>query len=95
MACGAELGHTGKRVRWGDGEDAQMRARFCRTGMVFVPSRDGSRHLPDEYTERDYLVAGADVLLGGMLALDAMDLSTTGAPDGSGGASTDGAKSAP
>jgi len=84
-----------KRLPSGAGHDAQMMARLCPTGMVFVPSRDGISHNPAEYTEPDDLVAGADVLLGSMLALDAMDLSTTGAPGGSGGASTDGAKGAP
>ena len=94
-AVAAELGHSVKRLPSGAGHDAQMMARLCPTGMVFVPSRDGISHNPAEYTEPHDLVAGADVLLGSMLALDAMDLSTTGAPDGSGGASTDGAKSAP
>ncbi|MEE2631865.1 MAG: M20/M25/M40 family metallo-hydrolase, partial [Actinomycetota bacterium] len=94
-AVAAELGHSVKRLPSGAGHDAQMMARLCPTGMVFVPSRDGISHNPAEYTEPDDLVAGADVLLGSMLALDVMDLSTTGAPDGSGGASTDGAAGAP
>jgi N-carbamoyl-L-amino-acid hydrolase len=47
--------------------------------MVFVPSRDGISHNPAEHTDADDLVAGADVLLQVMLALDRADLGE-GAP---------------
>ena len=90
-AVAAELGHSVKRLPSGAGHDAQMMARLCPTGMVFVPSRDGISHNPAEYTEPDDLVAGADVLLGSMLALDAMDLSMNSAPQGRDVASTDAA----
>ncbi len=33
------------------------------TGMIFVPSRDGISHAPDEYTNLDDIAAGAEVLL--------------------------------
>ena len=85
------LGHSVSRMPSGAGHDAQMLARVCPTGMVFVPSRDGISHNPAEYTEPDDLVAGADVLLGSMLALDAMDLSMNSAPQGRDVASTDAA----
>ena len=91
LAVAAELGHSVKRLPSGAGHDAQMMARLCPTGMVFVPSRDGISHNPAEYTEPDDLVAGADVLLGSMLALDAMDLSMNSAPQGRDVASTDAA----
>ena len=91
-AVAAELGHSVKRLPSGAGHDAQMMARLCPTGMVFVPSRDGISHNPAEYTEPDDLVAGADVLLGSMLALDAMDLSMNSAPQGRDVASTDAAE---
>ena len=90
-AVAAGLGHSVKRLPSGAGHDAQMMARLCPTGMVFVPSRDGISHNPAEYTEPDDLVAGADVLLGSMLALDAMDLSMNSAPQGRDVASTDAA----
>jgi N-carbamoyl-L-amino-acid hydrolase len=54
----------------GAGHDAQMLARVCPTGMVFVPSHDGISHNPAEHTDAADLVAGADVLLQTMLALD-------------------------
>ena len=71
MAATAErLGHTVNRMPSGAGHDAQMLARVCPTGMVFVPSRDGISHNPAEHTDADDLMAGADVLLQVMLAVD-------------------------
>jgi N-carbamoyl-L-amino-acid hydrolase len=64
------LGHSVSRMPSGAGHDAQMLARVCPTGMVFVPSRDGISHNPAEHTDPADLVAGADVLLQTMLSLD-------------------------
>lgn len=56
-------GRSVHRMPSGAGHDAQMLARLCPTGMVFVPSERGISHNPDEYTEPADLAAGADVLL--------------------------------
>ena len=53
----------------GAGHDAQMLARVCPTGMVFVPSHDGISHNPAEHTDPADLAAGADVLLHVLLDL--------------------------
>jgi N-carbamoyl-L-amino-acid hydrolase len=58
-----ELGHSVQRMPSGAGHDAQMLARVCPSGMVFVPSRDGISHNPAEHTDPADLAAGADVLL--------------------------------
>jgi N-carbamoyl-L-amino-acid hydrolase len=50
------------RLPSGAGHDAQMLARRCPAGMVFVPSRGGVSHNPAELTEPDHLVAGCQVL---------------------------------
>ena len=55
-------GHTVMRLPSGAGHDAQMIARLCPTGMVFVPSRAGVSHNPAEFTEPDDLAAGCQVL---------------------------------
>ena len=55
----------------GAGHDAQMLARVCPTGMIFVPSVDGLSHNPAEYTSPADLKAGANVLLQVMLELAA------------------------
>jgi N-carbamoyl-L-amino-acid hydrolase len=57
-----KLGHSVMRLPSGAGHDAQMLARACPTGMVFVPSRGGISHNPAEHTEPEHLAAGAQVL---------------------------------
>jgi N-carbamoyl-L-amino-acid hydrolase len=56
----------------GAGHDAQVMARVTTTGMVFVPSRDGISHHPDEHSSLDDCINGCNVLLGA-----AVDLATT------------------
>ena len=53
----------------GAGHDAQMLARVCPAGMVFVPSVAGISHNPAEHTDPDDLEAGANVLLHVVLRL--------------------------
>lgn len=53
----------------GAGHDAQMFARICPSGMIFVPSINGISHNPAEDTASDDLEAGANVLLHTMLEL--------------------------
>ena len=77
-ATAERLGHSVARMPSGAGHDAQMLARVCPTGMVFVPSRDGISHNPAEHTDPADLVAGADVLLQVLLPLDACDLDGEG-----------------
>ena len=52
----------------GAGHDAQMLARICPAGMIFVPSRNGISHNVAEYTAPEHLAAGlavlGDVLIG-------------------------------
>ena len=53
----------------GAGHDAQMLARVCPAGMVFVPSARGISHNPAEHTDDADLEAGANVLLQCLLEL--------------------------
>jgi N-carbamoyl-L-amino-acid hydrolase len=57
------------RLPSGAGHDAQMLARICPSGMVFVPSARGISHNPAEHTDDSDLEAGANVLLHVMLRL--------------------------
>ena len=57
------------RLPSGAGHDAQMLARVCPTGMIFVPSRHGISHNPAEHTDAEDLAAGANVLLHTLLHL--------------------------
>lgn len=58
-----ERGHKVKRLPSGAGHDAQMLARVCPAGMIFVPSVGGVSHNVTEYTKPDDIGAGADILL--------------------------------
>ena len=67
----ARLGHSHRRMTSGAGHDAQMLARICPAGMIFVPSVRGISHNPAEHTEPAHLEAGANVLLQVLLELAA------------------------
>jgi allantoate deiminase len=60
-AAAAE-GATCRRMPSGAGHDAMLLARHVPTGMIFVPSRGGVSHSPDEYTHPDELELGMRVL---------------------------------
>ena len=69
-ASAAELGYSHTRMPSGAGHDAQSMAELGPVGMIFVPSRGGISHSPDEYTAPDDIARGANVLLRSLLALD-------------------------
>ena len=60
-AEGCGLRH--RRMISGAAHDAQIVAKVCPVGMVFVPSKDGKSHSPAEWTAWDDIEAGARVLL--------------------------------
>jgi N-carbamoyl-L-amino-acid hydrolase len=64
-----ELHFPCRRLPSGAGHDAQMMARLCPAGMIFVPSVDGLSHNVREYTKPEHLQAGAAVLLHAVLRL--------------------------
>jgi len=57
------------RMPSGAGHDTQNMASICDVGMIFVPSRGGISHAPEEYTSPEDLATGADVLLNTVLEL--------------------------
>ncbi|HSR61098.1 MAG TPA: M20/M25/M40 family metallo-hydrolase, partial [Robiginitalea sp.] len=63
-------GYSSKRMKSGAGHDTQDMALIAPAGMVFVPSRGGISHAPDEYTSPEAIARGANVLLGTLLRLD-------------------------
>jgi N-carbamoyl-L-amino-acid hydrolase len=65
----SRLGLSCMRLPSGAGHDAQMLARVCPTGMVFVQSHRGISHNPAEHTDERDLVAGCDVLLQVLVSL--------------------------
>jgi N-carbamoyl-L-amino-acid hydrolase len=67
----ARQGLSTLRMPSGAGHDAQMLARVCPTGMIFVPSRAGMSHNPAEHTDPEHLEAGTSVLLDTLVELAA------------------------
>ncbi|ETT62864.1 MULTISPECIES: Zn-dependent hydrolase [Paenibacillus] len=55
-------GKTYRTMVSGAGHDAQLLAPRCPTAMIFVPSRAGISHSPEEYTSPEQLAAGLEVL---------------------------------
>lgn len=54
----------------GAGHDAMNMAALCPMAMIFVPSRNGVSHSPDEYTAPEACVNGAHVLLATLHQVD-------------------------
>jgi N-carbamoyl-L-amino-acid hydrolase len=42
-------------------------------GMIFIPSRDGRSHCPEEWSDPEDVALGAQALLGSVLRLDLAD----------------------
>ncbi len=53
------------------GHDAGALATITDAAMLFVPSRHGISHSPDEHTGSDDCVRGAQALLDWLVAVDA------------------------
>ncbi|WP_087724141.1 Zn-dependent hydrolase [Pandoraea sp. PE-S2T-3] len=64
-------GHSVRRLPSGAGHDAQMLARVCPAGMIFVPSVKGLSHNVAEFTHDADIDAGANMLLALMCELAA------------------------
>jgi allantoate deiminase len=53
----------------GAGHDTQQMARIAKTAMIFVRSKDGRSHTPEEFSSIPDIVAGIRVLAAGLHAL--------------------------
>ncbi len=65
----ARLNHSCRRMTSGAGHDAQMMSRICPAAMVFIPSINGVSHNPAEATDKEDIIAGANVLMHTLLDL--------------------------
>jgi len=57
----------------GASHDAALLARLCPMGMIFIPSRDGRSHCPEEWSDPEDVALGAEALLAAALRLDLSD----------------------
>lgn len=72
VAACEDNGYDYTRMASGAGHDAMCMADLAPQAMLFVPSRNGVSHSPDEYTSPEDCVAGAQVLGTALLHLDGM-----------------------
>ena len=56
----------------GAGHDTVYASRHCPAGMIFVPSKNGVSHNPEEYTSPEDCALGAQVLMQSVLRFDHM-----------------------
>jgi hydantoinase/carbamoylase family amidase len=52
------------------GHDSAWTSRVCPTSMIFVPSKGGISHNPNEYTSPEHCALGAQILLDAVLRYD-------------------------
>jgi acetylornithine deacetylase/succinyl-diaminopimelate desuccinylase-like protein len=64
-AAAAE-GATSMRMPSGAGHDAMLIGRRAPAAMIFVPSRGGISHSPEEYSTPDHVELGMRVLAGAL-----------------------------
>ncbi|MBO1041258.1 Zn-dependent hydrolase [Brucella pituitosa] len=69
LAC-EKVGATHRRLASGAGHDAAWLSKVTPTAMIFVPSKGGRSHTPEEWTENNEITLGAAVLYEAVLSLD-------------------------
>jgi allantoate deiminase len=65
-----DLGLNYRVMSSGAGHDTAILARLLPGAIVFVPSRDGLSHVPEEWTSAADIARGVDVLHATVLRLD-------------------------
>ena len=64
-----ELGYTYKKMISGAGHDAQLVGMTYPSAMLFVPSRRGISHNPEEFTELQHIAQAIEVMTQAVLSL--------------------------
>lgn len=65
-----ERGISHRFLSSGASHDAQVVSRIAPAGLIFVPSRDGLSHVPEEWTSPSDIARGTDVLFSSVLRID-------------------------
>jgi N-carbamoyl-L-amino-acid hydrolase len=68
-----ELGQPHMDLPSGASHDAALLARICPMGMIFIPSRGGRSHCPEEWSDPEDVALGAQALVAAVLRLDLAD----------------------
>lgn len=69
-AAAQDLGLSAIPMASGAGHDAAFVALIAPMAMVFVPSREGKSHCPEEWTEKEQCADGAAILMETLLRVD-------------------------
>lgn len=64
-----KLGHSYMRMNSGAGHDAMVMAKIAPTSLIFVPSKNGLSHHPEEWTDYEDLNKGIELMLNTVLEL--------------------------
>jgi allantoate deiminase len=75
LLCG-KLSLSYRRMFSGAGHDAQLFSPLCPTAMIFVPSKAGISHSPEEYSTPEQLSDGVSVLTSLLYEMAYEELST-------------------
>ena len=65
------LGYTSLTMPSGAGHDAQTMQSFCPSGLIFIPSRNGISHAPEEWSDWADIEKGAQLMLNALVRLAA------------------------
>jgi len=65
-----KLGYSTTRLASGAGHDAAFMSHIGRSAMLFIPSKDGKSHCPEEWSEPEQLAVGAATLFEAVRLLD-------------------------
>ena len=68
-----ELNYSSLRMPSGAGHDTQDMALLGPVGMIFIPSKGGISHSPEEFSTFEQMAKGTNVLLNTILSLDKID----------------------
>ena len=68
-AAAGKLGYARRFIASGAGHDGQVIGRYAPSAMIFVPSVEGRSHCPEEFTRRDDIERGVNVLYHTLLSL--------------------------
>jgi N-carbamoyl-L-amino-acid hydrolase len=66
----AKLGYSATTLASGAGHDAAFMSHIGPSAMLFIPSRDGKSHCPEEYSTPEQLAVGAATLFEAVRLLD-------------------------
>ncbi|MHA7772343.1 allantoate amidohydrolase [Roseibium sp. M-1] len=68
-ALADRFGLPARRMPSGAGHDAQTMQAFCPSGLIFVPSRAGISHAPEEHSDWKDIEQGANLMLQALIDL--------------------------